>query len=260
MIEMFYAADARPDSKRIVLRGGEARHIVRVLRHRVGDAVLVTNGRGDEFEVRLEVVLPYRVEGRVIRRNWKSREPSKRLVLAQALLKGPAMVKMVETVTEIGVSEIVPILTARVVARPLPTKLARLEHLAVEGLKVSGRTVLPKIGGLIGLEGLTGRFGEFDQVLVAYEQENRRGIGDVLERGAESVLLVIGPEGGFTDAEIAMLARAGAKSFSLGPRRLRAETAAVVGTALCLQAMGELGTDGHLRSDGEVGKQSERRC
>lgn len=248
MIEMFYAADARPDSRRIVLQGGEAEHVSRVLRHRPGDVISVTDGRGNEFEVRLELVLPQRAEGLVLRRSWMSREPGRRLVLAQALLKGPAMAKVVEAVTEIGVSEVMPVLTERVVARPQPAKLERLEHASIRGLKTSGRTVLPRIGRLTGLEGLASRFGEFDRVLVAYEQESRQDIADVLDSSAESVLLVIGPEGGFTDSEIAMLTRSGARSFGMGPRRLRAETAAAVAAALCLQVMGELGRNGGLRA------------
>ncbi len=260
MIEMFYAPDISPGSTRIVLQGGEAKHICRVLRHRPGDTILVTDGRGNEFELRLDSVSPQRVEGQVVRRNWMSREPDRRLVLGQALLKGPAMARMVETVTEIGVSEIVPVLAERVVARPQPARLARLGHVAVEGLKTSGRTVLPKIGPMTTIDQLTSRFGEFDRVLVAHERETGADIQDVLEHTARSVLLLIGPEGGFTDGEIARLVRAGAKLFGMGPRRLRAETAAAVGAALCLQILGEFGSNGGLGRGSKVGQTRERRC
>jgi 16S rRNA (uracil1498-N3)-methyltransferase len=83
--------------------------------------------------------------------------------------------------------------------------------------------------------------GEFDQVLVAYEEETGPGLESVLKRDAGSALLVVGPEGGFEPVEIDALKAAGAVSFSLGPRRLRAETAAVAVAAMTLGLLGDLG-------------------
>ncbi|MBM3315163.1 16S rRNA (uracil(1498)-N(3))-methyltransferase [candidate division WOR-3 bacterium] len=241
MIEVFYAGDAAPDSERVAFGGAEARHICRVLRHRSGDRVRATDGRGTEFELELDLVTARRVEGRVLGRSRLSREPRKRLALAQALLKGDRLAAVVEAATEIGVSEVVPLLTERVVARPGPGRLERLRQVAVSGLKTSARTVLPRIAPVTDVAGLAGRIAEFGQTLVAYELESGHGLDDVLDRSADSFLLVVGPEGGLTGQEVLTLTRAGASCFSLGPRRLRAETAAAVGAALCLQALGEMG-------------------
>jgi len=83
--------------------------------------------------------------------------------------------------------------------------------------------------------------GEFDQVLVAYEDETGVGLDKALKQDARSVLIVVGPEGGFEPAEIEALKSVGAASFSLGPRRLRAETAAVTVAAMTLGLLGDLG-------------------
>jgi 16S rRNA (uracil1498-N3)-methyltransferase len=240
VIEVFYTGDATPESERIAFTGAEARHICRVLRHRPGDRVRATDGRGNEFELELDVVRPQRVEGRVVARSRMSREPRKRLALAQAVLKGDKMAEVVETATEIGVSEVIPLLTERVVARIGP-RPERLRQVAVSGLKTSARTVLPDIAAATDVAGLARRMAEFGQTLVAYELEKSQGLDGLLDRSADRILLVVGPEGGFTEKEVAVLTAAGARCFSLGPRRLRAETAAAVGAALCLQALGEMG-------------------
>ena len=108
-------------------------------------------------------------------------------------------------------------------------------------MKSSTRTVLPTIDVPVGFGSLLKLDGEFEQVLVAYEDETGPGLGAVLRRDARSVLTVIGPEGGFEPAEIDALRAAGAVSFTLGQRRLRAETAAVAVAAMTLGLLGDLG-------------------
>jgi len=101
--------------------------------------------------------------------------------------------------------------------------------------------MLPEIDAPVEFDRLLSLDGEFDQVLVAYEDETGPGLGSVLKRDVRSVLIVIGPEGGFVPSEIGGLKAAGAVTFSLGPRRLRAETAAVAAAAMTLGWLGDLG-------------------
>lgn len=240
MIEIFYASGAAPDAERLVFAGAEARHISRVMRHRKGDRLLATDGRGTEFDLELDVVSPTRVEGRVRATRRLSREPKRRVVLAQALLKGDRLAEVVEAATELGVSEVVPFVSERVVARTSAARLRRLEQVAVSGLKTSARTVVPVIAAGTDVAGLARRAAEFDQALLAYELERSQSLARVFERDARSTLLVVGPEGGFAEHEVATLRQAGVRCFTLGPRRLRAETAAVTATALCLHLLGEM--------------------
>jgi 16S rRNA (uracil1498-N3)-methyltransferase len=239
-LELYYSPKPPKDGL-LVITGQEARHIARVMRHAVGDKMAVTDGSGTEFEVELTGVKADRVEGKVLASRTGMREAKHRLVLAQAMLKGDKLVQICEQVTELGVAEIVPLETRRTVGRLSPAKMRRLQSAALAALKSSTRTMLPRIGEPITFEQLLALAKEFDHVLVAYEEETGPGLGRALNRDAGSVLVVVGPEGGFEPEEIARLKQAGAVSFTLGPRRLRAETAAVAVAALTLGLLGDLG-------------------
>jgi 16S rRNA (uracil1498-N3)-methyltransferase len=224
-----------------VITGAEARHIARVLRHRPGDRVRVTDGRGTEYQLELAEVRHEKVTGLVRARAANLREPRHRLTLALAALKGEKLVQACEQAAELGISEFLPFRSERTIARLSPARVERLRHVAVSALKSSTRTVLPAIGEPVDLSALIRRVPEFDQSLVAYEEETGVGLERVLNRSAKSVLAIVGPEGGFAPEEIDRLRAAGVVSFSLGPRRLRAETAAVSVVAGVLQLLGDLG-------------------
>jgi 16S rRNA (uracil1498-N3)-methyltransferase len=225
----------------MVITGLEARHIARVMRHKAGNVIGVVDGAGTEYEVELTEVRADRVAGRALGSQAGAREPKHRVAIAHAVLKGDRLAQVCEQVTELGVSCVIPIQTARTVGRLSAVRAERLRTVSLAALKSSTRTMLPIIDAAIELGELPTKMSEFDQVLVAYEEETGPGLGGVLKRDAASVLIVIGPEGGFEPAEIDTLKVAGAVSFSLGPRRLRAETAAVAVTAMTLGLLGDLG-------------------
>jgi 16S rRNA (uracil1498-N3)-methyltransferase len=163
------------------------------------------------------------------------------VTLALAVLKGDRLAQACEQASEVGVARFIPLVTERTIGRLSSTRLARLRGVALAATKSSTRTVLPVVEPAIALSRLVERVPEYDRSLVAYEDEHRTGLGDVLDRTAATVLLVVGPEGGFTPGEIQLLATASVRPFSLGPRRLRAETAAVAAVSGVLQLLGDLG-------------------
>jgi len=239
-MEFFYIPELKPGSEQVVITGSEARHMIRVLRHKPGDEIFGTNGRGDLFRMVIREVKSEQVVAAVLKRWPGNKEPRHRLTLAPAILKGDKLGMVVEAVTELGVAEIMPFFSARVIGRMGDAKLNRLRAKAVSGMKSALRTVLPAVRPALDFPGILKRFAEFDQVVVAYEEERIKSLKQVLDARAKSLLLVIGPEGGFSQDEAGMMQAAGAALFSLGPRRLRAETAAVAATALCLGWLGEL--------------------
>lgn len=224
-----------------MITGPEARHISRVMRHEVGNVIGVVDGIGGEHQVELTAVKADRVAGRVLANTRRAREPKHRVAIAQAVLKGDHLAQVCVQATELGVSRIIPFLSARTVGRVSPAKLERLRGVSLSALKSSTRTVLPTIDPPVRLDELGKLAGEFDQVLVAYEDETDAGLATALKRDVGSVLIVVGPEGGFEPAEIDALKAAGAVSFTLGPRRLRAETAAVAVVTMTLGLLGDLG-------------------
>jgi 16S rRNA (uracil1498-N3)-methyltransferase len=239
-VELYYWAGAPEDGK-VVIGGPEARHIARVMRHKPGDVVRVADGSGRELEVELAEVKSERVAGRVVSSRRNLREPGHRVAIAQAVLKGDKLAHVCEQAVEVGVSEVIPFESRYTVGRLSPAKLGRLNAISLAAMKSSTRTSLPKVGAAVGLKDVAARAAEFDQALVAYEDETGPGLAEALDRKAGSVLLVVGPEGGFETDEIAALKQAGVISFTLGPRRLRAETAAVAAAALALGLLGDLG-------------------
>jgi 16S rRNA (uracil1498-N3)-methyltransferase len=230
-----------PEDGLLVITGPEARHISQATRHEPGNVIGVVNGAGIEHDVELTLVRADRVEGRVLSATKCAREPKHRVAIAQALLKGDHLAQIIGRVTELGVSRIIPFQSARAIGRLSPARRERLRAVSLAALKSSTRTVLPALDAPVEFSRLLELDGEFDQVLVAYEDETGAGLDRVLKRDVQSVLIVVGPEGGFEPAEIEALKGVGAVPFSLGPRRLRAETAAVTVAAMTLGLLGDLG-------------------
>jgi 16S rRNA (uracil1498-N3)-methyltransferase len=239
-MEYFYIPELSFDRQEVEISGPEARHIVRVLRHKPGDEIFATNGQGAEFRLVITGVTGNRLGVKVLAAGSGKREPAHQVALAAAVLKGDKLSAVVEAVTELGVSEVVPFVCSRVIGRLSDTKLKRMQQVAVSGMKTALRTVLPAIRPVRNWEEFLRGFENYDRVVVAYEEEKKRSLEQVLEPDVKSVLVVIGPEGGFTAEEAQALVTAGGRLFSLGPRRLRAETAAIAATALCLTRLGDL--------------------
>jgi 16S rRNA (uracil1498-N3)-methyltransferase len=173
------------------------------------------------------------------------------IVLIQAIPKKEKMSLIVQKATELGVSEIWPVAAERCVVRldedRAGRRAGRWRRIAEEATKQSQRAVVPVVREPITVPGLAEEAGRFDVVLVPWEEAppDGLGIGAALDAAGatpgSSVLLVIGPEGGFTEAEVAVLEAAGGVAVTLGDTVLRTETAAVVALALVEYELGALG-------------------
>jgi 16S rRNA (uracil1498-N3)-methyltransferase len=237
---LYYWAGVQEDG-RLVITGTEARHIARVMRHKPGDIVRVADGAGRESRLELAEVRPEMVTGRVLCSHAGGREPAHQVAVAQAVLKGDKLAQVCEQAVEMGVSEVIPFESRYTIGRLSPAKIERLNAVSLGAMKSSMRTSLPRVGAAVGLRDVAARAA---LVLVGDERLVKLsgpGLAQALDRKAGSVLLVIGPEGGFETDEIAALKEAGVVPFTLGPRRLRAETAAVAAATLALGLLGDLG-------------------
>ncbi len=218
----------------------QARQITRVLRMGVGSRVLTFNGTGREWEVEIVTASPRQVVGRVVAERSLTRESPLRVVLLQGLLKGPKMDFLIQKATEMGVAEVVLLTTRRTVAEG-SGKVARWERIAIEAAEQSGRLTLPRITGPHPLEGYVAGPGS-GTALVLWEGERVGTLGALLDQMPPpgEVRIVVGPEGGLELDEVALLTRAGFVPVSLGPRTLRAETAAVAALAILQYRWGDL--------------------
>jgi 16S rRNA (uracil1498-N3)-methyltransferase len=134
---------------------------------------------------------------------------------------------------ELGIRIFQPVYFKNTVAQIGENKLKRLTKVAISSLKTSAGTILPQISKPLFFQDLTKAFSLYDEVLLAYENSETK-LSTILNKKAKKILLIIGPEGGFTEEEIKMATQKGAKLFSLGKRRLRSETAAIVAISLLL--------------------------
>ena len=215
--------DAIPSpGEELVLPPAEAHHL-RVRRVALGEEVVVLDGKGREAKGRLMApgVLKIQEVKRVL-----EREPTVRVTLYIALLKEKKMAFVIQKATELGVAEIVPLITCRSLPRPSPSKVARWNTIAKEALKQCGGTVLPRISPPQPLRAVKG------PGWVLWEAERERKLPR--RESSTSEALVVGPEGGWEKEEIEFLKDQGLIPVTLGPRVLRAETAALVGTALLM--------------------------
>jgi 16S rRNA (uracil1498-N3)-methyltransferase len=225
-----------PQGGRAVLGPEVSRHAIKVLRLRPGDPILLFDGNGLQWDGRIVEA----TRGRVVAETGEAR-PSPppagpRVILATALPKGRRLARLVTMATEAGVDRIVPMVSSRSAVTTLsPSGLQRLARHAAEASRQSGRSRVPMVEGVVDLASLLGRTvpaGELrllptttGEVPPLVEHAERL-------RHTDSVLLLVGPEGGFTEDEETAARFAGFLPCSLGEGVLRVETAAVVSVAL----------------------------
>lgn len=223
----------------------QARQMTRVLRLRPGDRVLVLDGAGRQYEVALEAVGANAV-GRVVAESAAAGEPGVHLTLYQSLLKRDKFEWVLQKGTEIGVAAFAPVITRRSLVRDAnvaPDRLARWRRIIQEAAEQSGRGALPALRPPVPFATAVGEAASYGRALIAWEGETEHTLAAALgERlSAPTVALFIGPEGGFETVEVEAAAAAGAQPVTLGRRILRTETAAIVGAALVLYELGEMG-------------------
>jgi 16S rRNA (uracil1498-N3)-methyltransferase len=237
MTTLFFAPPEKFDGRSVELPEEEARHIVRVLRCGAGDEIEVVDGEGGRHRVRLTRADRRGAAGEVVATTREVGEPSFRVTMGLGILKQPARFEtFVEKAVELGVTEIVPLVTDR--TESTRVKADRLRNLLIAAMKQSGRSRLPSLFDPLPLKAMLEEYAR-GHCFVCHESAASDSLLslhlEALEPGA-GITVLIGPEGGFSDGEVATMAEAGWRVASLGPRRLRAETAAMVAaTAVMLR-------------------------
>jgi 16S rRNA (uracil1498-N3)-methyltransferase len=244
----FFAPPEALENEVISLLPEEGRHLRDVLRLKSGDEAFVFDGQGIEYScVIIETgtnKIPPRLEvcGKVAP---PSPESPLALSLAIALLKGEKFDLVVQKATELGVNRIIPVATARSDVRipngsDLTQRVTRWQRLALEACKQSGRARVPEIEQPIAFATLLENEKSIETRLMFAERMGQ-GLDEVLESARiESLITLVGPEGGWDDHEIEMAKAAGWKVITLRGRIMRAETAAIAITALLQNRFGDL--------------------
>jgi 16S rRNA (uracil1498-N3)-methyltransferase len=203
------------------LRGPEAHHLAVVCRATPGTVVTLFNGDGCEYPAEVIAADKKRVVLEVLSQQAPARELGTHVVVAAPLPKGDRADVLIEKLTELGVSEFIPLRTQRSVVHPHESKLERLQRGVIEASKQCGRNVLLTVQPLLDVAKLWSHADLPTQRLLAHPTGTAR-----LDPRL-SVAFAVGPEGGWTDAEVSAASAAGWQTVGLGPRILRVETAAL---------------------------------
>ncbi|MCX7418789.1 MAG: RsmE family RNA methyltransferase [Planctomycetia bacterium] len=226
---------SQPDS--MELDGAEAHHLLHVLRAKVGDRLGLFNGEGAEALAEIVNIRKRSAELRLLEA-WSIPAESRTLTIAAAMPKGDRARWLIEKSTELGVDRMIPLRTQRSVVEPGESKMDKLEQAVIAACKQCGRSHLMTMSPLTPfaslLKGLTPDRAQIDQPdassfrpMIAHPDAPTL-ISEVFSKsGEQSALMLIGPEGGFTDDEFSAAVAAGATPVNLGPHILRIETAAI---------------------------------
>lgn len=224
MHRFFIAQDQIP-----VITGSDVHHIKDVLRLNVGDQLELLDGTGKIYSAKISKIKKDKIVCQILSSGAREVEPGLKVTLAQCLPKARKMDLIIQKCTELGVHQIVPTLSERSIARG--EKLTRWRKIAREAAEQSGRSVIPEIFSLSSFEDVIKMNGQFDLKLIPWELEKENTLKNTLATGRPAdrktgrLLVLVGPEGGFSQKEIESARSAGFIPISLGPRILRAETA-----------------------------------
>ncbi|HJP71766.1 MAG TPA: RsmE family RNA methyltransferase [Candidatus Limnocylindria bacterium] len=225
-LHRFFVPADEMAGERFGLPGSIARQVTTVLRLRDGDRLVLFSGDGSEAVCRLDGGDCVVEERRAV-----ASEPSHRLTVVQALLKGDALEEVVRQATEIGVARFRLVVTDRCVARDLSDrKLQRLRIIGREAAEQSERGIVPAVEAPVPLRDTFA-----DGAVLLYE----RGAPTRLSMIPAPSTVIIGPEGGFTDAEVEAATAAGLRVAGLGPRILRSQSVALAAAAAVLSRTGD---------------------
>lgn len=225
MAERFFTSDV-PSPGEYVITGAEAHHITTVRRFGVGERIVLFNGDGNEYAAEIVGLAKKTVTLNVLSARAVNRELEFPLVVASAIPKGDRADFLVEKLTELGVTRFVPLITARSVVVPKESTVEKFQRAVIEASKQCGRNRMMVVDSPHKWESFIAR-GDLPQTKLVLH--TAPGLPEPA-RGAAAV--AVGPEGGFTQAEVDSALAVGWKAISLGPRVLRVETAAIVAASM----------------------------
>ena len=225
------------DENNITLTGSDAVHVGRSLRMKPGEPLTVCCG-GIDYNCEISEITSDTVYLSLKEKVVCAAEPNIEVTLFQAVPKMDKLEYIIQKSVELGVSRIVPMLTRRCVSRPderdFAKKLARLNKIAAEAAKQSGRGIIPQVTPIVSYKNALEMMKELDQNVLLYEEEGGVSFGEVDLTGAKTVGLVIGSEGGFDREEAEACTAVGAVQVWLGKRILRCETAPITALSILM--------------------------
>ncbi|MDR7210587.1 16S rRNA (uracil(1498)-N(3))-methyltransferase [Flavobacterium piscis] len=224
-MQLFYNPDIDETTESFSFDKEESRHIIKVLRKKDSDILHVTNGLGFLFETEITLASDNKCIVQVLSIK-KTAEPKFRLHVAVAPTKmNDRFEWFLEKATEIGIQEITPVFCDRSERKVI--NLERFEKIILSAMKQSNETYLPKLNEAVSFKEFIKQKNEGLQLIAHCEETNKKSLKEILKPN-ENVTILIGPEGDFSEKEIALALESNFQPVTLGNTRLRTETAAIV--------------------------------
>ncbi len=235
----FFVDESEKQGSCFVITESDFNHISNVLRMKTGDEILVScNGQASLCKI--EIFSDY-VKAEIIEENYHNTSLPVKLHLFQGLPKSDKMELIIQKAVELGVEEITPVEMSRCVVKvdekKKKSKKERWQLIAESAAKQSKRVIIPKVNDIISYKQFLEKAEALSLLLVPYEnKEGMKATKEALSliKNGDTVGILIGPEGGFSETEIEQAENKGGKTISLGSRILRTETAAITATAMCM--------------------------
>ena len=229
----FFVDDAQIGREFITITGADVNHIKNVLRMKAGEKIRVSNQQGRDYYCEISEVTDTFVQADILNEDAASTELPSKIYLFQGIPKGDRMETVIEKAVELGVYEIIPVAmkycVVKLDAKKEATKVARWQKQAEAAAKQSKRSIIPKIHPVMSYKEAVEYAMQCDVRLVPYENERgMQGTREALStiKAGTSVSVMIGPEGGFAEDEIAQV-KDSMQVISLGKRILRTDTAGI---------------------------------
>lgn len=224
----FFVEDNQIENNEIKIINDDLKHISNVLRMRIGEEILITNkNTAETYKCSIKEINKNEAVCAIMGKEENDTEPSVKVDIFQGIPKSDKMETIIQKSVELGVNKIFPISMKNCVAKIKDDikKQERWQKISEAAAKQSKRNIIPSIEKSVDMKYLCSKINEYDLVLVAYENEDKKTIKDILKNNkVKKIAIVVGPEGGLTEKEVEELIKCGAKAVSLGKRILRTET------------------------------------
>jgi len=209
--------------------------ITKILRLKIGDIFIVFD-QHYEYQILIEKLTNNNLAGKIIEKAKSEREPAKKLILYQSLLKSDKLEWILQKGVEIGVAKFIPIISDNSVVREISeNKLARYEKIIKEATEQCGGLKIANLNPVITFKQAIEQTKKVTgQKLLAWEGQSVQELSKIIDENQKEYHLFIGPEGGFSPEEVELAKQSSIQIVSLGKRILRAETAAIVASSLIL--------------------------
>ncbi|HEY5626895.1 MAG TPA: 16S rRNA (uracil(1498)-N(3))-methyltransferase [Nitrospira sp.] len=223
------------------------RHLKNSLRLQPGESLTVTDHAGTRYRATVTQITAKALDAQIIETSPAPPRTAPTLVLAQALLKGDKMDWVIQKATELGVDRIIPMHTKHGVVKTQPDRVehqkARWERIALEAAQQSERWTLPTIDQPVDLKQLVRQQANAATKIILSERSHELPLmkARLTNNPRDTIVVVIGPEGGWDEGELRQAEEAGFQAVTIGQRILRAETATVAAVSIVQGRLGELG-------------------